>query len=189
MSGINTSDGSTTVNVPSTSDTNSGSGQKGHTSNTRTRFERRRNNNINSTNPITYEGECPAVGAILALKLEKFHKKLPYEQFIDKINQFVLGNYKDGSDIKCLIKKLENPMEALKKYRPDEIEKDASSVEKEIQKEEIKQYVARKTNLRRNIEKVFGLIWGQTSSSLQAYIKGLSEYEEKNDVFDVAWLL
>ena len=103
MSGINTSDGSTTVNVTSTPDTNSKNSQKAPANNTRTRFERRRKININSANPITYEGECPAVGAILALKFEKFHKKLPYEQFIDKINQFVLGNYKDGNDIKFLL--------------------------------------------------------------------------------------
>ena len=80
-------------------------------------------------------------------------------------------------------------MEALKKYLPEEINENASSVEKEIQKEEIKQYVNRKTNLRRNIKKVLGLIWGQSSSSLQAYIKGLTKYEEKSDGFDVAWLL
>ena len=60
---------------------------------------------------------------------------------------------------------------------------------KEIQKKEIKQYLSRKTNLRRNVKKAFGLIWGQSSSSLQAYIKGLMEYEKKSDGFDVAWLL
>ena len=155
MSGINTSDGSTTPNVTSAPDSNSKSNGKTSTTSTRARFKRRRNNNVNSANPVTYEGECPAVGAILSLKFEKFHKKLPYEQFVDKVNQFVLGNYKDGSDIKCLLKKLENPMEALKKYLPQEIDESTSSIKKEIQKEEIKQYVARKTNLRRNIEKVF----------------------------------
>ena len=189
MSGVNTSDGSTSASVANAPDTNIENNRKAPASNTRSRFEKKRNNNINSANPITYEGECAAVGAVLALKFEKFHKKIPYEQFVDKINQYVLGNYKDGSDIKCLLKKLEDPMDTLKKYLPEDIDENASAVEKEIQKEEIKQYVARKTNLRRNIEKVFGLIWGQCSSSLQAYIKGLSEYEEKCDVFDVAWLL
>ena len=189
MSGVNTSDGSTSASVANAPDTNIENNRKAPASNTRSRFEKKRNNNINSANPITYEGECAAVGAVLALKFEKFHKKIPYEQFVDKINQYVLGNYKDGSDIKCLLKKLENPMDTLKKYLPEDIDENASAVKKEIQKEEIKQYVARKTNLRRNIEKVFGLIWGQCSLSLQAYIKGLSEYEDKCDVFDVAWLL
>ena len=87
------------------------------------------------------------MGAILALKFEIIHKKLPYKQFIDKINKYVLGNYKDGSDIKYLLKKLEDPVEALKKYLTEEIDENASSVEKEIQKEEIKQYVSRKNKL------------------------------------------
>ena len=36
-------------------------------------------------NPIGYEGECEKVGAILALKVEKFNKKVSFEQFMEKI--------------------------------------------------------------------------------------------------------
>ena len=153
---VNASNGPTTMNATNASDNNGEGNQRAPMINNRTRNERRKNNNVNFANLITYACECPAVGAILGLKFENFHKKLPYKQFIDKINQFVLGNYKDGSNIKCLLKKLKNPVEALKKYLPEVIIQNASSIKKEIQKEEIKQYVARKTNLGRNIEKVFG---------------------------------
>ena len=43
--------------------------------------------------------------------------------------------------------------------------------------------------LRSNIEKLYGLLWGQCSSALQATIKGTSEYEDKSDDFDTIWLL
>ena len=39
------------------------------------------------------------------------------------------------------------------------------------------------------MEKLYGLLWGQCSSALQATIKGISEYEEKSDDFDPIWLL
>ena len=89
---VNASNGPTTTNATNASNNNSKSNQRAPTNNNRTRNERRKNNNVNFTNPVTYESECPAVGAILGLKFENFHKKLQYEQFIDKINQYVLGN-------------------------------------------------------------------------------------------------
>ena len=43
--------------------------------------------------------------------------------------------------------------------------------------------------LRSNMEKLYGLLWGQCSSALQATIKGISEYEDKSDDFNVIQLL
>ena len=44
-------------------------------------------------------------------------------------------------------------------------------------------------NLRRNLEKIFGIIWGQCSAGLQAYLKGLHGYQDKSATFDVVWLI
>ena len=44
-------------------------------------------------------------------------------------------------------------------------------------------------NLRRNLEKSYGLIWGQCSVGLQAYIKGTSAYSAMSPIFNVRWLL
>ena len=38
-------------------------------------------------------------------------------------------------------------------------------------------------------KKLYGLLWGQYSSALQATIKGINEYEDKSDNFDLIWLL
>ena len=43
--------------------------------------------------------------------------------------------------------------------------------------------------LRSNIEKLYGLLWGQFSSTLQTTIKGTSKYEDNSDDFDAIWLL
>ena len=61
-------------------------------------------------------------------------------------------------------------------------------IEKEIQKEKIKEYVGRETNIRRNTEKAFVVVWGQCSAALHSYIKGLINYEEKSTNFDILWL-
>ena len=44
-------------------------------------------------------------------------------------------------------------------------------------------------NLRRNLEKFYGLIWGQCSTGLQAYIKGTSAYATMSPIINVVWLL
>jgi hypothetical protein len=58
-----------------------------------------------------------------------------------------------------------------------------------ILREEVKQYVTRKNNIRRNIQRVFGLIWGQCSSALQAYVKGQQGYVTASDTYNIKWLL
>ena len=62
-------------------------------------------------------------------------------------------------------------------------------IDKEIYKEEVKQLVQRKMNLRRNIEKSYGLIWGQCSSGLKQYMKGLQSYTTNAKICDTTWLL
>lgn len=62
-------------------------------------------------------------------------------------------------------------------------------IDKEIYKKEVKQFVQRKMNLCRNIEKSYGLIWGQCSSGLKQYMKGLQSYTTNAKIFDTTWLL
>ena len=40
-----------------------------------------------------------------------------------------------------------------------------------------------------NLQKLYGLIWGQCSAGLRADIKGLNEYQEAADSLDALWLL
>ena len=70
------------------------------------------------------------------------------------------------------------------KHRPKSLEDFADHIEKDIQRERIKQFVSREYVLRSNMEKLYGLLWGQCSSVLQATIKGINEYEDKSDDVD-----
>ena len=39
------------------------------------------------------------------------------------------------------------------------------------------------------MKNIYRILWIQYSSALQPIIKGISEYEDKSDDFDIIWLL
>ena len=84
---------------------------------------------------------------------------------------------------------LDPTIDFKKRRKPVKPDVSADDVDKDIYREEIKLFVVRQTNLRRNIEKSFGLIWGQCSTQLQATIKGLIAYSDKYDDLDILWLI
>ena len=147
-----------------------------------------------SSNSQSYVGECEDIGHILALRSEKFDKKIPFQVFLEKISTYTISNLKDSGDIQPLFTSLSDPNENFaSKFKPTKPEPgedgEVDEVDHEIYCEEVKQFVQRKINMRRNIEKAYGLIWGQCSAGLQTYIKGLSHYETSATEFKALWLL
>ena len=153
--------------------------------------QRRRQQRQATSNPTSYVGENESVGVILALRSERFDKKVSFQEFMDKIANYVVTNYKDGGDIQPLFVDLVDPTSDFqaknKPVKPEsnQDEENPDEVDLEIYKEEVKQFVQRKMNLRRNMEKLYGLIWGQCSAGLQAYIKGTSAYATMSIIFNV----
>ena len=105
---------------------------------------------------------------MLGLRHEKFKYKAPsYENYLEKISTYVISNFKDGGDLKPLFRRMVDPTDNLhKKKKPSTPDTDADTVDWDIYREEVKEYVGRESSLRRNMEKTFGLLWGQCSSSL-----------------------
>ena len=158
--------------------------------------QRRRQQRPTLSNPTSYGGENESIGVILALRAERFDKKVSFQEFIDKVSNYVVSNFKDGGDIQPLFVDLIDPTKEFqtknKPVKPEEVDEEENptdEVDQEIYKEEVKQFVQRKMNLRRNLEKSYGLIWGQCSVGLQAYIKGTSAYSAMSQIFNVVWLL
>ena len=155
---------------------------------------RRRQNRIITTNFQTYQGECEDIGYILGLQSEKFNKKVQFQVFLEKLGTYIVSNLKDGGDIQPLYTTLSDPNENFaSKHKPIKPESNETGeldeVDPEIYRKEVKQFVQRKINMRRNLEKAYGLIWGQCSAGLQAYIKDLSYYETGSSKFDALWLI
>ena len=151
------------------------------------------NNNRNSvqlTNHITWEGDNSEVNSVVGMKIENFHLEVPFETFEDKIMNYVISNYKNRGDMKPIFKKLEDPIKAMEsKHNPKSLENAADQIEKDIQRERIKQFVSSEYVLRSNMEKLYDLLRGQCSSALQVTIKGISEYEDKSNDVAPIWLL
>ena len=80
---------------------------------------------------------------------------------------YVVTNFKDGGDMYPFCHGLTNHVHMLlKKHKPTkplkrEDNKHIDNIDIEFCKEDIKQFVRRKMNLRRNVEKNYGLVWGQ----------------------------
>ena len=91
--------------------------------------------------------------------------------------------------MKTVFKDLKDPLAPLQTNHMSTAIENPSDIEKEILKERIEQCVARESNVCHNMEKAFGIIWGQCSLALQSDIKGNSSYKEKSAKFDILWLL
>ena len=134
--------------------------------------QRRRQQRPTTSNPTSYVGENESVGIILALRSERFDKKVSFQEFTDKVENYVVANFKDGGDIQPLFVDLIDPTGEFQvknkpiKPKTNEDDENPDEVDLEIYKEEVKQFVQQKMNLRRNLEKSYGLIWGQCSASL-----------------------
>lgn len=101
-----------------------------------------------------------------------------------------MSTLKDGSDMKPIFDKIVSPFDKLNnKHKPSKPSEEADAVDVDIYKEELKQFVTRSANLQRNLEKTFGLIWGQCSNALQADIKGIQDYTDKFEDLDSLWLI
>ena len=190
------SDNATTTNTPAveiTSSSSNNNSQRNGSNRSRSRRNQSRNNQVTTSNPVSYEGDTPGVGAVLALRLEKLDKKLPYEQFVEKVYLYAVTNYKDGGDLQVLFLESKDPLKYLeeneKPRRPTNDKDEDYAEDMDIYKAEITIFTQRKLNLRRSREKSFGLTWGQCSSALQSYVKGISKYTERSRKFDLQWLL
>ena len=113
------------------------------------------------------------------MRSKRFDKEVSFKEFTNKVANYVVSSFKDGSDIQPLFVDLIDPTKEFqtknKPVKPEsgQDEEDTDEVDQEIYKEEVKQFVQRKMNLGRNLEKSYSLIWGQCSAGLQAYIKEL----------------
>ena len=123
-----------------------------------TQNHRCRGNRVITTINQSYKGECEDIGYIIALRSEKFDRKLQFQVFLEKIGTYIVSNLKDGGDIQPLYANLIDPNDNfITKYKPTKLDYDLQGeideVDLEIYREEVKQFVQRKTNMRRNIER------------------------------------
>ena len=151
-----------------------------------------RTGTVQSSTSRDFEGATPKLSAILALRSENITKKVNYDRFLEKLAIYVVNELKNGDSI---IEVTRNPNATIiedfeKENKPTELSDEAkkSTVDVEIHKEEIKEYVKDIKQIKTNLKKVYGIVFGNCTESVQTMIRTDSEYEEKSKKFDHAWL-
>lgn len=147
---------------------------------------------INEQHDKTWEGDEPKVGGVLGLRSEWYDKKVTFEAFSEKMTDYVLRELKNARDVVSIVRDMKDPKENFKtKNLPKNLTatEKKSDVEVAIQEQRIKIYATREAELKSNVDKIYGLVKGQCSSSLKTVIKQDAEYEEENGEQNVLWLL
>ena len=108
------------------------------------------------------------------------------------MSDYIVRDYKHGRDIKSVFTKLKLPHDAFKrKHKPKDLLSDEEDDDAEVnmQEQRYKMYILRESQLEDNLSKAYSLVWGQGTNALQSMVKGLDDYDEKSDDYDIIWLL
>lgn len=90
---------------------------------------------VQTTNPKSFEGNIPEVGGVLGLK---------HERFVDQAVNYALSTIKDGGDIMTIFTNLEDPLPAFRaSCKPEQLsdEEKNDPIEVDIYKDKIKMFV------------------------------------------------
>lgn len=90
------------------------SGSNNNNNNNRNRVGNRNNYNRDNSNK-SFEGAEPSVGAVLGLTSERIDKKVSFEQFKEKLENYIGRKFDNGDDIVCIVKDYSDPMVAFEK--------------------------------------------------------------------------
>ena len=121
-----------------------------------------------------FEGATPKLGAVLALRSENIIKKVNYDRFLEKLAIYVVNELRNGD---AIVEITRNPNakiveEFQKDNKPEELSEEdrESTVDVEIHKEEIKEYVKDLKQLKSNLKKFYGLVFGNCTEIVQTMI-------------------
>ena len=140
-----------------------------------------------------WKGACENIGGVLGMTSEVIDAKVPFDTFRDKLENYVMRTFDNGSDVIGIITELKDPADDFEaRYMPKDIDEEElkkSAVKRTIHDQRCKAYVLREDKMVAAKSKIFGLIWGQCSVGLQAVIRHMDEYNTKKEGQDVIWLL
>ena len=110
-----------------------------------------------ATTPKDFQGATPKIGGILALRSENMTNKVNYNSFCEKLKIFIMNEFKGGKNV---VEVTQNPSIDIISFfendnKPEELteEEKKSTIDREIKKEEIKDYVKDLKLMKSNLKK------------------------------------
>ena len=176
------------ADAASTSNFSNLSGNTGTTNRSRSKFNGFGRDSTNKG----FLGAEPKVGAVLGLTVERIDKKVPFEQFKDKLINYVGREHPMGDMLMYHIKDGTDPHLVLDtRYEPADLTATESKedLKVKIYLEKLKRYMVKTDEMLTNKRKLYDVIWGQCSEQLQAVIKYLDDYDNRENAKDITWLM
>ena len=193
MSELTTTPTSSSVNVDSDNESNP-------TNNTVTQSpaisveNTRRSSNNNNEYLKNFKVSTPEIGAVISLPTERVSNDKGFDHFKDTLENYILKNLSNATDVLPLLKNLQDPtIDFVKNNMPaphfteEEIKIDA--MKKAVNDQIAKQFAIRIGTLNTNVTKIYGYIWGQCTPGVQADIKSKKDFETESSKYNALWLL
>ena len=152
----------------------------------------RRPNTVSTNTPRDFEGVTPKIGGILALRSENMTKKVNYDIFCEKLGVYSMNEFKGGENVVGVTRN--HAIDIISSFqtnnKPVELseEEKKSTIDVEIKKEEIKEYVKDLKLIKSNLKKIYNLVYGNCTDSVRTMLKTYDDYESKSLIFDHEWL-
>ena len=183
--------GTTNSSPPSTDTQNTGKITRNGPNSNRTDTTTTTRNNGSIHADKHFCGNNPNIGAVLGLKTEKIDKKVSFDVFREKLANYVLVNLKDAEDVMPLIEEQVDPrIDFRTNNKPASLteEQKKDDVDVMIQSQYLKIFATREFAIKDSMNKVYGMLWGQCTHSLQCVIKNGTDFKVDNKSKNAIWL-
>ena len=118
------------------------------------------------------------------------------DSLLKKLEDYVKKHLDHYNDILCVLTGDEDPVDKLDKVKDTLVSdeqkekiKNGGVFEGALMKDEITRFGHHKTALHKNIGKIFELIWGQCSTSIETLIKGDDKFKKNKEDNNAKWLI
>ena len=133
-----------------------------------------------------WQGDTKEIGVVLGLKTEKLTHQTTVDGLLEQLEGYIKKEFDHYEDVLMLVTKEKDPVPILNKekdnlFTNDEKKaiKDGDQIEQMLMKDKITRYGNRRDALKKNIGKIYELIWSQCTVSIKTMVKGENEYSEK----------
>ena len=121
----------------------------------------------------SFNGECPDLkGQVFETFIES-QDTTQYDKTIKALQVYVAGNFRNGGDVGWMIKH-EKEFVFTRPTQPSSTStttRSQDSLEQDIHKEQVKMYVSRRERYVENKDKLYSVIWGQCSDTIQSKLQ------------------
>ena len=116
------------------------------------------------TSKRSFKGEQPGISAVLVTRTNNIENKVTIDIFCEKLGNYILREITNTSEVVCVVRDMKCPIKySENNHKPNlmSIHDLKDSINTEIQKHQLKNYVNREAVLRSNLENIYDHVWGQ----------------------------